>query len=577
MLMFVGGMVLTVYPKALRAQDVTLSAINGDDHYPASCGTPSRPAWCAGNNMGAWINSYIAAFGPVGRIVIPQGTYVFSTPIQITQAPHQSFTIECTSRAAVLEFTGSEQAVGMTSSTDPSSLVQINNCTFNGANAQAGANGIFAYDFQNLHLSNVQVQNFPGANLLLHGAVASLFFGVDLVGAGTYNYIIQPDAENMFGSNRNLMYGGSLQYPGIANFWDAGVSGFYGGDTGNLLDGVTFESWTDTPHFIVEGTWNDAIENCYLEYLQHSSTGDLYDGWVGNYAGSGVGSNTTRTARNFLFLNNTMITPRAGSGYVTASLYVVNSDHLLAENITDVGAPTYGLYFYQSGTNNAPRTSGLMIGWQAGEYVNAPSFAQLEQTPGQPIAAGEFTYGANPTSNLSQVQSAAVNGAILRTPFAAYGGALNPDGMNPSISAQMVDVDTVLGNEYATRHGVLQVYSQGTTSLGPAHYNLDIQPYGGTTQVGKNGTPFTTILTGTATVSWPSIAAGATVIRNIPIPNASSSGFGVSCSPQVDLGNSNVVWSAQVIQPGSVTIRLANPGTIAASVNTVVWGCSIIQ
>jgi hypothetical protein len=154
---------------------------------------------------------------------------------------------------------------------------------------------------------------------------------------------------------------------------------------------------------------------------------------------------------------------------------------------------------------------------------------------------------------------------------------LNADGMNPSISAQMVDVDTVLGNSLATRHGVLQVYAQGAANLGTVHYNLDIQPYGGTTQIGNNGTPFTTVLTGTSVVTWPGLSPGATQLQNIAISNASPTNFGVSCSPQGDIGSASVIWSAQVVTPGAVTIRLVNPGTSAAAVNAVTWGCHIIQ
>lgn len=577
------ALVLTIGLKALSAQvssDATLSGINGDDHYPSSCGTGARPAWCAGSDMGAWINAYVAAYGPIGRIVIPQGTYTFSTPIQISQTANQSMTIECTSRAAVLKYTGSGQAISLTGIGDPTTELQINNCTLNGGNAESGADGIIVHHFQNLRLTNVRIQDFPGVNVLFHGVIGALFIGTDLVSGGTYNYEIQPDTEIGFGSNRNLMYGGSLQYGGIANFWDSGVSGIYGGDTGNILNGVTFESLTGGPQFILEGTWNDAIENSYLEYFQHSVPATLYQGWVGNYAGSGVGSNTTQTARNFVFMNNTLVTPRAGPGAVTASLYVVNSDGLLAENITDVGAPTYGLYFNPSGMNSEARSSGLLIGWQVGQYANQPAIAHLEQSLGQPVAVGEFGYGPDATASSStnqQVAAETVNGSTLRTPFSVYGGALNPDGMNPSISAQEVDVDTVLGNSLLTRHGVLQVYSQGAANLGRTHYNLDVQPYGGTTQIGNNGTPFNTVLTGTSVVTWTRLRPGETEQEIVPLANASPVNFGVSCSPQADLGSASLIWSAQVVRPGSVMIRILNPATTTVEVQPVTWGCHIIQ
>jgi pectin methylesterase-like acyl-CoA thioesterase len=59
LMLLVAGLIMTGCSKALTAQvssDATLSGINGDDRYPSSCGTSTRPSWCAGSDMGAWIN-----------------------------------------------------------------------------------------------------------------------------------------------------------------------------------------------------------------------------------------------------------------------------------------------------------------------------------------------------------------------------------------------------------------------------------------------------------------------------------------------------------------------------------------
>lgn len=54
-------------------------------YYPAACGSLSTaPSWCAGSDMGAWINAaYAAGTSPV-NISIDPGTYSYSTPIALS-------------------------------------------------------------------------------------------------------------------------------------------------------------------------------------------------------------------------------------------------------------------------------------------------------------------------------------------------------------------------------------------------------------------------------------------------------------------------------------------------------------
>jgi len=59
-----------------------IDGIDNATYHPAACGTLTNvPSWCAGSDMGAWINAaYAAGTSPVG-IIVDAGNYSFSTPI----------------------------------------------------------------------------------------------------------------------------------------------------------------------------------------------------------------------------------------------------------------------------------------------------------------------------------------------------------------------------------------------------------------------------------------------------------------------------------------------------------------
>ncbi len=357
----------------------------------ADCGLANPPSWCSGSDIGAWINAAVAAGAQT--IFIPDGTYGWSTSVKITQSGSQRLTIECSSRSATLNYTGSGDAVYWTSTGSPLTQLNLENCTLNGSEAQPGANGIHAYYAQNMRMTNVILEGFPADNFLGQGLIGATLLGDDILQAGQWNLKLEPDTAHSFASNANRIISGSLQYGGSGNFWDAGISSGYGSDTQNGLIGAVMEMSANVPQFVIEGTWDDYIENSYIEYINFpTSTGNLYSGWVGNYAGSGVGSGSTYTATSFVFRGNYLITPRAASSFTTASLFVANSSNLTVQSITDEGAPTYGISFYSSGSNSAPFSSQLHVGWQAALYKNPPATGWLIQNPGQAVAPGQYQW-----------------------------------------------------------------------------------------------------------------------------------------------------------------------------------------
>jgi hypothetical protein len=350
------------------------------------CQYKPAPFWCSGSDIGAWINAAAALLGDSGTIFIQDGNYIQTTPISISQTQNKTLTLMCGSRAAVLNYTGRGEAVYITSGSVPTpasnSQVSIENCTFNGSGAAAGTDGIHLFDAQNTHLTNVYVFGFSAANVHGVGAAASLLVGDDFASAGQWNLVWEPDTLNRFGSTTNRMFGGSLVYAGSGNYWDKGRFTPYGSNTSDILDGVTMEEGAGcnvAQQFIVEGTWDAAIRDSYIEYLPcpSGSTKNVFSGVVGNVAGSGIGSNATLPSSNFVFENNYLITPKAGSGFTTATLFVQNGENIKIDRVTDNGPASYGIVFNNLGDLHGITTDSLAIGYQQDLYQQAPTDGHL--------------------------------------------------------------------------------------------------------------------------------------------------------------------------------------------------------
>lgn len=96
-------------------------------------------------------------------------------------------------------------------------------------------------------------------------------------------------------------------------------------------------------------------------------------------------------------------------------------------------------------------------------------------------------------------------------------------------------------------------------------------------KVGSNGNTTNTILNGTGTLTFTAIAAQTGQEQTLAIANASTSNFGVFCSPRATLGNVNLTWSAWVSSSGTVSVRVTNPTAGSITPSAVSWGCTVFQ
>lgn len=88
--------------------------------------------------------------------------------------------------------------------------------------------------------------------------------------------------------------------------------------------------------------------------------------------------------------------------------------------------------------------------------------------------------------------------------------------------------------------------------------------------------PVHKIYKSSGTLNFGSIGANTALERNIKVAGAKQNGA-AHASPQLTLGNSNLIWSAYVPSNGLVTIRVLNPTGSPVTPNTVTWNASVSQ
>src|SRR5579862_4257747 len=98
-----------------QAQTGTEPASKQNVVVPSACGASNPPSWCSGSDIGAWTNAAIAYLGASGTIYIPDGQYNYATTIRVSQAQFKALTIQCGSRSAILNYTGNDSALYVTS------------------------------------------------------------------------------------------------------------------------------------------------------------------------------------------------------------------------------------------------------------------------------------------------------------------------------------------------------------------------------------------------------------------------------------------------------------------------------
>lgn len=84
------------------------------------------------------------------------------------------------------------------------------------------------------------------------------------------------------------------------------------------------------------------------------------------------------------------------------------------------------------------------------------------------------------------------------------------------------------------------------------------------------------VLSASGTLNFGPIPANQAISRNIRVVGAKQNGT-ASASPQLDLGNPHLVYSAAIISTDTVAVRLLNPTSSPVTPHAVTWNASVVQ
>jgi len=85
-------------------------------------------------------------------------------------------------------------------------------------------------------------------------------------------------------------------------------------------------------------------------------------------------------------------------------------------------------------------------------------------------------------------------------------------------------------------------------------------------------------LKSTSTLVFGTIPANSAVEATVYVGGAHTSGVAHASPGQgVDIGNSNLIWSARVGQQNQIRVRVLNPTNAPVVVNTIPWNIFVLQ
>jgi hypothetical protein len=251
------------------------------------------------------------ALRPGGSILVPDGTYTFSTSIEPPANAGSGVTVNCGSTNTVLQYTGSGDAIYIHNPQALGTGIVFRNCTIDGSKASgASANGVHIRSAQGVSFFDCVIKGFKGYGVYNQGAVG-VFFSNVMAKSNGINLVDAPDEATHISTNALRWTGGSLQYARITNYWEAPNSG--GRNQLNTVEAI-FEMAAPVPQAIIEACDSCTIRNSYVEYggLSGVSFPTMV---IGNSPRSGYGSQTTQFPKHLRLENNLTFFPSSSRGY----------------------------------------------------------------------------------------------------------------------------------------------------------------------------------------------------------------------------------------------------------------------
>jgi len=304
------------------------------------------------------------ALRPGGTILVPDGTYSFSTTIEPPAKMGTGVTIDCGSTNTVLRYTGSRDAIFIHDQIAIGTTVVFRNCTVMADKASGtAANGVHVQSSLGVSFYDCVIKDFKHYGVFNEGAIGAFFSNVTAESNGI-NLVNAPDDATNMSSNAIRWIGGSLQYPATVNYWEAPSKNMR--NQQNIVETI-FEMATPMPQAVIEACDSCTIRNSYIEYIAVSGI-SFSPVVIGNAPHSGYGSETSEYPKHLRLENNLTFFPPGSRGY-----RVLNVAGLTLNDDDEQGKPECMIEFAHEPTVGitAVNIVGGLYNWSGDKFVNS--------------------------------------------------------------------------------------------------------------------------------------------------------------------------------------------------------------
>jgi Pectate lyase superfamily protein len=460
---------------------------------------------------------------------IPVGTLKYATTLSFTLTTYGAAHLICASRASVLKYTGSGDAIAAlgTGQTNPGLTIQ--NCTVNGASSTGSANGLHVRAFSDGLIENVMFTSFAGGDAVLNEGANSLSFLNDscinsINGIHNRSVVV---SSVPFASNANHFIGGVVGGNTKWGVFDDGSVTAAGPDENNVYE-LVFETngtnGTPSGQIFLQDCDMCAVTHSYIEY---PSSGSLapYSIVIGGVAGDAIGGLAFNGDRP-------VITDNWFASFGQPSVKVLGATGYTITDNTDVGTPTYFLDIGDASTQSggtvlrnraAAATIGFMRGPDSSGVLISDGTTGLNNT----VIPTAFGMGYTAIAN-----------AVANTPVVLRGnGGTQIAAFLSAAGANVAGIDNT-GKATLTGFNGMAVDSPGFKYASIASCTTAASLYA------------------TCNTVWTFTTAFANL------------SFVTVCSPAGNIGGPVTVIDQPTRTVGSVTITIANYGTNASASST---------
>jgi hypothetical protein len=422
-----------------------------------------------GSDIGAQINAAFASCSGRCKVEVPQGSYNYSTTIQIPVHSAGGAVLECDSQSTMLNYTGTGDAMEAFGTGDAESGILVQNCGLVSASSAGTVNGLHLRALGQAVFENIRITGFSGDGVLNEGANTITFNSPDIEGNAINIHNVGVVVNGIgYSANSVKIFGGVLGYAklwGVFEDVSQAVLAFPNG--GNVYDGVVFEAngpdGQTSGNAFLQGCDGCVITNSYLEFF--STRHIPYNVVVGDSSTNGIGG-LDSSPQGVKIVDNHLLSDNA-----VTSIDLINGRMPIVNANSEVGNVTNFIY---EGASVQYSYIGHNIALDATNYLTGP--------------------GAASNAPISSIDASAP------TPSGVGFNSLTGDAQDLEIRTRPGGTDNIVG----------------VNSAGNEVYSIDnngVANFGGV-KVENTGLIFDTALARISTVGGNNMIAGTIVVSN---------------------------------------------------------------